>query len=85
MVVNKGTSNLFIHGMHGTSGADVVEALWKFFIDREDSLEPYNAILFPNSLEVKASLSSDFVDVMDRPPHHANRTKIISLKIYGKF
>ena len=33
VLVDKCTSISFVFGMHGTSGADVVEALWKFFID----------------------------------------------------
>ena len=33
VLIDKCTSNTFVYGMHGTSGADCVEALWKFFID----------------------------------------------------
>ena len=35
VLVDKCTTNTFIYGMHGTSGADITEALWKFFIDAD--------------------------------------------------
>ena len=33
VLADKCTTNSFVYGMHGKSGADVVEALWKFSID----------------------------------------------------
>ena len=33
VLVDQCTSNSFTYGMQGASGADVCEALWKFFID----------------------------------------------------
>ena len=33
VLVDQCTSTSFLYGMHGSSGADVCEALWKFFID----------------------------------------------------
>ena len=33
VLVDQCTSNSFVYGMQGSSGADVCEALWKFFID----------------------------------------------------
>ena len=33
MLVDQCTRNSWVYGMHGSSGADVSEALWKFFID----------------------------------------------------
>ena len=33
VLVDQCTTNSFVYGMHGSSGADVCEALWKFFID----------------------------------------------------
>ena len=33
VLVDQCTINLFVYGMHGSSGANVCEALWKFFID----------------------------------------------------
>ena len=33
VLVDKCTTNSFVYGMLCTSGADIVEALWKFFID----------------------------------------------------
>ena len=35
VLVDKCTSNTFVYSMHGTSGADIVEALWKYFIDAD--------------------------------------------------
>ena len=32
-VVDQCTTNLSVYGMHGSSKADICEALWKFFID----------------------------------------------------
>ena len=33
VLVDQCTTNSFVYGMHGSSGADVCEALWKFYID----------------------------------------------------
>ena len=33
ILVDQCTTQSFVYGMHGSSGADVCEALWKFFID----------------------------------------------------
>ena len=33
VLVDQCTTNSIVYGMHGSSGADVCEALWKFFID----------------------------------------------------
>jgi len=33
LLVDQCTTESFVYGMHGSSGADVCEALWKFFID----------------------------------------------------
>ena len=33
VLVDQCTTNPFVYGMHGSSGADVCEALWKLFID----------------------------------------------------
>ena len=70
VLVDQCTSNSFIYGMQGSSGADVCEALWKFFIDTGGFLKTIQCDFDPRLIngKVAALLRSHGPRVRAAPP-----------------
>ena len=73
VLVDKCTSNTFVYSMHNTSGADVVQALWKFLSMLVNSLTPSNAILILDLLVEKRYHSFNLTAVMYVLPQLTNK------------
>ena len=55
VLVDQCTSNSFVYGMQGSSGADVGETLWKFFIDAGGFLKTIQCDFDPRLIGGKAA------------------------------
>ena len=82
VLVDQCTTNSFVYGMHGSSGADVCEALWKFFIDAGG---------FPKTLQcdfdmqliggkAAALLCSHSTRIQAAPPHWQDKNGLVEQK-----
>ena len=79
VLVDKCTSTTFVYGMHGTSGADVVEALWKFFINAGGFPRTIQCDFDPRFIGGKAIslLWSHGCYVHVTPPHHQDHKILV--------
>ena len=79
ILIDQCTRNSFVYGMHGSSGADVSEALWKFFIDAGG---------FPRTLQcdfdnriiggkAAALLRSHGVNIRAAPPYRQDKNGLV--------
>ena len=73
VLVDTYTSNTFVYGIHGTSGADVVEARWNFSLTPVDSLALSNAILTLDLLVGRLFRLFDLTDVMYVLHYHIDK------------
>ena len=79
VLVDKCTSNTFVYVMHGTSGADVVEALWKFFINAGGFPRTIQCDFDPQFIDGKAIslLRSHGCYVHAAPPHQQDHNGLV--------
>ena len=82
VLVDQCTTNSFVYGIHGSSGADVCEAFWKFFIDAGG---------FPKTLQCDfdtrliggkeaALLRSHGPRIRAAPPHRQDKNRLVERK-----
>ena len=79
VLVDKCTTNSFVYGMHGASGADVAEALWKFFIDAGGFPETIQCDFDPKLIGGKAIalLRSHGCRVRAAPPGRQDKNGLV--------
>ena len=79
VLVDQCTTNSFIYGMHGTSGADVCEALWKFFIDAGGFPKTIQCDFDPRLIGGKAAalLRTHSTRIRAAPPNRQDKNSLV--------
>ena len=79
ILVDKCTSNTLVYVLHGTSGADVVEALWKFSINTDGFPRTIQYNFDPRFIGGKAILLlwSHGCYVRAAPPHQQDHNGLV--------
>ena len=82
VLVNQCSTNSFVYGMHGLSGADVCEALWKFFIDAGGFLKTLQCDFDTRLIGEKAAalLCSHGTRIRAAPPHRQDKNELVDRK-----
>ena len=82
ILVDQWTTQLFVYGMHGSSGADVCEALWKFFIDAGGFPHTLQCDFDPRLIGGKAAvlLRSHGTHVRAAPPGRQDKNGFVENK-----
>ena len=76
-------TNSFVYGMHGSSGADVCEALWKFFIDAGGFPKTLQTDFDTRLIGGKAAalLQSHGTRIRTAPTHHQDKNGLVKQKL----
>ena len=79
VLVDQCTTNSFVYGMQGSSGADVCEALWKFLIDTGGFLDTIQYNFDPQFIggKVTALLRTYRTRVLAVPPYCQDKNSIV--------
>eukprot|EP00531_Pseudo-nitzschia_arenysensis_P008906 CAMPEP_0116127296 /NCGR_PEP_ID=MMETSP0329-20121206/6769_1 /TAXON_ID=697910 /ORGANISM="Pseudo-nitzschia arenysensis, Strain B593" /LENGTH=2217 /DNA_ID=CAMNT_0003621395 /DNA_START=65 /DNA_END=6718 /DNA_ORIENTATION=- len=82
VLVDKCTSHTWIYGMGGTSGADIQEALWRFFVDIDGFPGTIQCDFDPRFLggKAKALLQSHGCRIRAAPPNRQSQNGLVERK-----